>query len=193
MAAFTSIALGLAIAGATTSAVGQWKAGTQAKKAGQAQRRAAESQAELLDFNAHVADLQAADAIERGRQDENQFRQGVQGLIGSQRAGFAGGGVEVFSGSALDVQRDAAFLGELDMRTIRQNAMREAWGYKVEAEDIRRRAEITRQEGVMLEQAGRANQTAMRVGAVGGLLSTGGSLLEARYGFPRGNTTRDRG
>jgi hypothetical protein len=187
MAGFTTAAiLGLAFAGTATQAVGQWKAGTQAKKAGEAQRRAAESQAELLDFNAQVADLQAVDATARGLQEESRFRQGVRVMIGSQRAGIAAGGIDVGYGSAVDVQADAAMLGELDALTIRQNAAREAWGYKVEAADTRQRAKIARTEGVMLEAAGRANQTAARIGAVGGILGAGGSLLEARYGFPRG-------
>ncbi len=185
MGLITGIALGLAVASATTKAVGAWKAGTAAKKAGQAQKRAADSQAELLDFNANVADLQAKDAVERGAEEEAKFRSGIQVLIGSQRAGFAAGNIDVGGGSAVDVQADTAFLGEMDALTIRSNATREAWGYQVQAYDTRKRAEITRKEGVMLEAAGNANQTAARIGAVGGVLGAGGSLLEARYGFPR--------
>lgn len=187
MAGFTTaLILGLSAAGAATQAVGAWKAGTQAKKAGEAQRRASESQAELLDYNAQIADLQASDAVSRGQQEESKFRQGVRVMIGGQRAGIAAGNVDVGYGSAVDVQADAAMLGELDALTIRQNAAREAWGYKVEAADTRQRAKIARQEGVMLEAAGKANQTSARIGAVGGILGAGGSLLEAKYGFPRG-------
>lgn len=181
----TALILGLTAAGAATSAVGTWKSGTQAKKAGEAQKRAADSQAELLDFNAHVADLQAVDAVERGATDESRYRVGVRQLIGSQRVGFAAGNIDVGVGSAVDTQADTAMLGELDAMTIRQNAAREAWGYKVQATDTRKRAQIARQEGVMLEAAGKANQTAARVATVGGILGAGGSLLEAKYGFPR--------
>jgi len=182
MAAFSAALLAGSVA---ISAIGKWKAGTQAKKAGEAQQRAAESSAELLDFNAHIADLQAEDATQRGAEAESRFRAGVQGLIGSQRAGFAAGNIDVSVGSAVDVQADAAFLGELDALTIRQNAAREAWGYKVEAVDTRKRAEITRKEGTQFAAAGRANQTAARLGVVGDLVGAGGSLLEAKYGFRR--------
>ncbi|HMJ04575.1 MAG TPA: hypothetical protein VK506_16655 [Conexibacter sp.] len=159
------------------------KAGNAAKKAGEQQRQASESQAELADFNAQVADLQASDAIARGAQEESKFRQGVRGIIGSQRAGQAAGNIDVGFGSAVDVQADAAFLGEQDALTIRTNAAREAWGFKVEAADSRRRGEIARKEGVYLEKAGRATQAASRWGAAGTLVGGGASLLQQRYGF----------
>ena len=181
----TTLALALAAGGAGVQAVGSWRAGTEAREAGEAERRAADSQAELAEYNASVADLQAQDAVDRGAEEEGRFRQGVRAMIGSQRTGIAAAGVDVGFGSAVDVQADAAFLGELDALTIRTNAAREAWGYKVEAEDLRRRADIARKTGVFAERAGRANQTAARIGAVGSLVGSGASLLVAQYGFAR--------
>ncbi len=179
----TALALTLAGAGAATKAVGQWKAGSADKAAGEAQQRAANDEAALSDWNAQVVDLQAKDAVERGRLEENRFRQNVNLLIGSQRAGFAAGNVDVGFGSAVDVQAESAHQGELDALTIRTNAAREAWGFNVQAEDLRRRAEITRKEGVNAAAAGRARQSADRWGAVGTIAATGASLLEAKYGF----------
>lgn len=179
----TALALTLAGVGTGVSAFGQWRAGGAAKRAGEAGRRAAESQAELHDYNAAIAELQAADAIERGEEAASQFRQRVRQAIGSQRAGIAAQGVDVTYGSAVDAQADAEFLGELDALTIRTNAAREAWGFKVQSEDSRRRAEITRREGVMIEEAGNQQRTAARIGAVGSIIGGGASLLEARYGF----------
>lgn len=187
MAGFTMLGLGLLIAGVggATQAVGQIKAGNAAKRAGEAGRRAAESAAELSDYNAAVADLQAADALERGIEDESRFRSQVRGVIGGQRAAIAAGGTQVDFGSAVDVQADAAFLGELDALQIRTNAAREAWGYKVQAHDYRTRAKIQREEGVQIEEGGRAAQSASRFAAAGTLIGTGASLLEAKYGFGR--------
>lgn len=186
MAWGTALALALTGVGTAVSVAGQLKAGGAAKRAGEAERRAAESQAELLDYNAAVADLQAQDAIERGGEEEARFRQRIRATIGAQRAGFAASNIDVGYGSAVDVQADAAFLGELDALTIRTNAAREAWGYKVEATDIRKRAEIARREGVMLEAAGRERQSQARLGAVGTIAGTGATLLQQRYGFGEG-------
>jgi hypothetical protein len=182
-----AIPLIIAGVGAGISAIGQWKAGTAAKEAGQAQQAASEKQAEILDYNAHVADVQAADAIDRGAQEESKFRQGVKALVGSQRAGFAGAGVDVGYGSAVDVQGDAAYLSEIDAAQIKQNAQREAWGFKVQSVELTKRAGVTRMEGAMQAQAGEVAQSTARIGAVGGLVTTGGSLLMQKYGFKKEN------
>jgi hypothetical protein len=179
MAAFTAIALaGLALQGFSA-----YKAGKAQKAAGTAQRQAAESQAGLADYNAQVADLQAQDAIDRGGEAESRYRTQIKGVIGAQRAGFAASNVDVSFGSAVDVQADAAFLGELDALQIRTNAGREAWGYKVQAEDYRKRAEIARKEGVYLEKAGGQAATATYLQGASTILSGGASLLQQRYGF----------
>lgn len=184
MAAFSTIALlGLVAAGTATKVVGDIKAGNAAKRAGTAQREASESQAQLADYNAGVADLQATDAIARGAEEESRFRTSVKGIIGSQRAGAAAQGVDVNYGSPVDVQADAAFLGELDALTIKTNAAREAWGFKVQAEDLRKRGQIARKEGVYLEKAGQAAQSTSRWNAAGSILGSGTSLLQMRYGF----------
>lgn len=196
----TLIGLSLAAAGAATSAAGQVKAGHAAKQAGQAQQaqyeanaQVAESQAAQLDYNAHAAEEQAADATARGAEDESRFRTQVRGLIGSQRAGFAGQGVAVGSGSAADVQGDAAYLGNRDALTIRHNAAREAWGFQVQAEDLRQGAAIQRKAaaaarvgGTYAAAAGNAAQTQARIGAATSILGTGSSLVLDRYGWSRG-------
>lgn len=185
MAFGTAMTIGLIMAGVGTgtSVVGAIKSGNAQKRAGQAGQRAAESGADLLEANAAIADLQAADAIARGLEEEQRYRSVIRGAIGSQRAGFAAGNINVNEGSAVDVQADAAMLGELDALTIRTNAAREAWGYNVQAFDHRKRAEITRREGVMIAESGSAAQTASRWQAGSTLFSAGSSLLERAYGF----------
>jgi hypothetical protein len=41
----------------------------------------------------------------------------------------------------------------------------------------------------MIEEAGRQQQTAARIGAVGSVIGGGASLLEAQYGFRSRRTT----
>lgn len=206
MAAFTTIALlALGAAGLGVSAYGQIKQGRAAKKAGETagaaqekagtlQRQVSESEAALTDYNASVAALQAQDALERGAEEESRFRTQIRAAIAAQRVGFAAGNIDVSYGSAVDVQGDAAYLGELDALTIRTNAAREAWGFSVQGEDLRRRAAILRQEGRNLEEMGRIGADATRAsgraaasasyyGAASTLLGGGASLLQMRYGF----------
>ena len=169
MAAVTSFLIGTAIAGTALNAYGQ-------VKAGKAQQAAAESEAERAEFNAQVAEVQAADALARGREEESIFRQGVRGLIGSQRAGFAGQGVKVGVGSAADVVADTAYQGELDARRIRANAEREAWGYQMEAADLRMGADVSRRAGKNAAKAGWWNAGSTVLGATS-------SILQARMGW----------
>lgn len=184
MAAFTALSIiGLGLG--AFQAVQGFRAGKSAKKAGEQQQEAAESEAGLTDYNAQVADLQAGDAVARGAEEEQRFRAGVRGLVGAQRAAFAASNVDVGFGSALDVQADTAMLGELDALQIRTNAAREAWGYQVQAVDLRERARITRKEGENLAKTGREQQRQHQIGAIGSLVGTGASFLEARYGFGR--------
>lgn len=185
MAAFTALAIGLGIAGLVSSAVGQHEAGQAQKAAGAAQAEVSESQAEVQDFNAHVATEQAQDAIEKGAEDESRFRTQVRGAIGAQRTGFAGGNIDVGFGSAVDVQADAAYLGELDALTIRTNAARTAWGYQVQASDYTKQAAIDRKAAANQIAAGDQAATESNF-AVGTTLLTGGAgLLQAKYGFSK--------
>lgn len=108
------------------------------------QQQQADAESASLRTNAGLAELQAQDALARGAVAERQSRQNTRDLTGAQRVGYASQGVDVNSGSALSVQADTAAIGELDALTIRNNAAREAFGYRVDAENSRTREELTR-------------------------------------------------
>jgi len=97
--------------------------------------------------NARMANLQAEDAIKRGDKEALAHKKKVRQLIGAQRAALAAQGIEVDSGSALDVQMDTAALGGEDILTIKNNAWREAWGYRVQAEDYRNKGTWAKMSG----------------------------------------------
>lgn len=92
-------------------------------------------QAAMAEQNAGYKEAAAQDAIKRGDVQADQYRRQVGQLIGSQRAGFAANGVDVNSGTAADIQDDTAAFGEFDALTIANNAAREAWGYRVGAQN----------------------------------------------------------
>lgn len=185
MAAFTlsAIALALAAGGTAVSAIGQHKAGNAAEDAGHAAADVSESQAQVADFNSHVADLQAQDAVARGTEQENKFRMQIRGAIGGQRAGFAGGNIDVGFGSAVDVQADTAFIGELDALTIRTNAAREAWGYQVQSFDYKKQAEIDRKAAKNQILAGEQAKSASNWQVASTIAGGTASLLDAKYGL----------
>lgn len=176
MAAFTAFAIGTTL----FSAYQQVRAGRSEKKIGQIEQQAANSEAALIDYNAKVADLQAKDAIDRGQEEENRYRQQVRGLIGTERVAAAASNVDAGYGSALDVQVETARMGELDALTIRNNAAREAWGYNVQATDLRERANITRRGGQNAAIAGRERAKTSYLGAAGTILGGASRLYQGR-------------
>lgn len=181
MAVMTAIALGSLALGAF-STVQQVRG---QRKAGKLANEAAQEEAALIDYNATIADQQAADALERGQERKQAVRSATRQVIGTQRAGFAGQGVDVSSGSAADVQADAAFLGELDALTEETNAAREAWGIKVQATDLRNRADVTRRTGVNQQKAANAASWGTAIGGAANVIGGATNLLAARYGFNR--------
>jgi hypothetical protein len=86
--------------------------------------------------NARLAGLQADDARRRGAHAVKNYQAGVRQTIGSSRVAMAASGVDVASGSALDVQMDLAGQGAVGAKTIENNSWREAWGFEVQGSNI---------------------------------------------------------
>lgn len=106
---------------------------TGAQNQARAQKAQGEYQKSMYDENAAFSTLAAEDAIRRGDKDAAQLKNQGKQTIGAQRAALAAQGVDVGSGSALDIQVDTAYQVQLDSMKIKNNAWREAWGYKTEA------------------------------------------------------------
>lgn len=128
--------------------------GTAAQTYSQSQAIKAQGrfQKNQLEFNASVAELQAEDAITRGNKEALNKRKQSKQVIGSQRAALAAQGIEVNADTASQIQEDTAGLAAEDIITIKNNAWREAWGYRVQAQDLRTQA-------AMAKSAARFNQT----------------------------------
>lgn len=164
-------------------AISQWRQGKKEKQAAESVAQVYEAKAQQDEFNAGIADEQARDAVNRGTEEELRFRQQVRGLIGTQRSGYAAQGVVVDNGSAADVQHDANTLADADVRTIRGNAQREAWGFRNEAQNFRTDAGINRKGGDVARREGANAQKAAHIGAVTSLVGGTSSLLLQKYGW----------
>lgn len=89
----------------------------------------------VAESNRRIAEMKARDALKRGHETEARSRQGNRKVIGSQRAALAAQGIRVDFGSAADIQTETANIGELDALTIKNNALREAFGYTTQGQD----------------------------------------------------------
>ncbi len=140
MAALTAAALALTAANTVNSFVGQQRAAKGAERQGN-------YEAGVYEQDAGIADTQALDAFARGKEAERRQNTLTRQTIGAQRAAMAAAGIDLGVGSAADVQADTAHIGELDALTIANNAKREAYGYQVQAMDLRARAGMARAGG----------------------------------------------
>lgn len=99
-------------------------------------------------WNAGQADLQAQDAIMLGDSAAARVRGGdVKRLVSQQRVAAAGQGVDVSHGSAAQAQASSAAMGALDALTIRNNAAREALGFRGQAIGERYKGRLARISG----------------------------------------------
>lgn len=141
---------------------------------GSANKGAAEYNASVAAANAQIAKNKAAMAGAAGtaqvEQAQLQNRAKIGGLIASQAAS----GINVNSGSALDVRSSAQQLGQLNAITVRSNAARQAYGYDVES------ASDTGQQGLYQSEANNA-MPAAEINAAGTVLGNAGSAA-SRYG-----------
>lgn len=164
MCELATIAAVASIAGTAMSVMGQMQAGDAAAKS-------AEYNAAVARNNQIVADRQADDAVKRGQVAEDEQRRKTAQIKGAQRAALGASGVALDSGSPLDILGDTAAFGELDALTIRNNASREAYGYKVQGMNFAAEAGLADARGAA------AKQSAL-IGAGATLLSGAGNVID---------------
>lgn len=139
----------------------------------------------MANINAKFADVQADQALRQGDRQATLLRQrGVQ-VQGAQRASAAAQGIRVDDGSAADLVDQTRTLSADDQITARNNAWREAFGIKTQAQFNVSQANM---------QA-RANNNAATGTLIGGLLQGGATAMKATgYGLKafRDNKTPER-
>lgn len=149
-------------AGTGVSAVGQI-AGGNAKAANAAY------QSQVAANNAKVATQDATLEIQSG--EVASFNQGLKtrAKVGAQKASQGAAGIDVNSGSAVDVRAGTEELGMLDALTMRSDASKRAYAKQVEASNDTAQSQLLTAESSQDVEAG-------ELGAAGTLLSGASSV-----------------
>lgn len=131
---------------------------------------------EMAEYKGAVGLINAKQARLQGQAISDAQRRKTSGLIGQQHALQGASGVDVGSGSPVDVRASSAALGELDALTILNNAETKALGFQ--------------QQRQLDLAAGEAGETAGYIGAATSLLGAAGSVSDKwlRYKTPYGGT-----
>lgn len=158
-------ALGASAAAASTISTVATVAGAALSAAGAIQQ--GKQQSAIANAQANAADVQARQAIEAGRQDEQNFRMKTSQQQSQKVAEMAANGLDTSSGSALSVAGDISALGETDALRIRRSAYDTASGYGTQAAIYRQSAKNAEQSGLL--------------GAASSLLSGTGTVAKQWY------------
>lgn len=120
--------------------VGLAVSGVGAAMSARGAANAAAGQKAAARYNAQVGEIQAEDALARGRTQVARQVGEVQSLKSDQIATMAANGVDIGFGSALDVLAGTDVAAEAERVAIMNNAEREAFGHRTGAAMDRFRA-----------------------------------------------------
>lgn len=165
-------ATAFAVGSAAVSTAGSMMQAHQQGKAGKQQ--AAYQQA--LARNQQIAAQQMAkDARKRAKIAETQQRRQNKAAEGRQRTMLAANGVEMDSGSALDVQGDMAAMGELEALKVRDKGEREAMSFDQQASDAQQQSLFQEYQGRVAANNAKAS---MADSLWGGVQKIGGIAID---------------
>lgn len=126
-------------AGAAASAVGAYFGA----KSQQVQLRGA---ADIADINARQSELSAQQELARGNAAAASVSARAGQVKGAQRAALATNGVDLGVGSAAEVLTSTDLAKENDINTVTANAVRAAWGQRMQATNFTNEA-LTKRAG----------------------------------------------
>ena len=169
---FSEIALAsIAVGSAAMSGV---SAATQAN----ASKQSANYQAQVDQNNATIATQQRSAAIDQGQTQSMQAELQQSQLLSQQKADLTANGLNLNSGSAVDLLASTKFLGQQDVNAIQTNAARQAWGYSVQASNDQAQSSLAKW------QADNTNPAAIgAMAGAGSLLSSASSYAMSRKGL----------
>ncbi len=140
--------------------------------------QASRLQAQIAQNNSALAGQNAFATANAGEAAQNQAQMKTRAVIGATKAAQAANGIDVNTGSAVDVRASEAELGKMDAMTIRSNAARQAYGYQVEGVTQRAQSKLLKAQATQAEIAGVINAGADLLGGSssgGGIGGSGGA------------------
>lgn len=135
MGATTAIAL--MAAGGASNVVGSFFSAS-------GQRSALRNQADIAEINARVSEMSAQSELMRGQRETQAVRLRTASLKSRQRAAMAANGVDLGEGSAAEILTSTDYMGEVDAQTATDNAIRQAWGHRMNATNMSNDARMRR-------------------------------------------------
>ena len=162
---FATAAIAMQGAGAVSSVIGAYSSA-------KSQKSLLNGQADIADINARIAEIGAQSVLSQGRAQTNAIGLQAGQLRGRQRVALAANGVDMGEGSAAEVQTGTDMMKEIDRNTAEANAIRSAWGYRMQATNLQNDALMKRATADSISPGMQAFST---------LLSEGGKVAGSWY------------
>lgn len=147
-----------------------------------AQAASQQSAANAADYNAEVARQKASVAFQQGNANEEAQRRQAAMVMGKQAAATAQSGVDLSSGSALDLYKQSATNAELDALNIRYGAQLQAQGFQQQGTLDTLSAQQSRSNASSAMTAGYLNAGAAALSSYGSYTSQKASIQAAQKG-----------
>lgn len=114
-------------------------------------------QAQVAKKNANIAQQNADQKRQEGIEEARQQRIKTLQAVGSQQAAMAANGIDISSGTALDIIEDTTATGELDALTKQYNYESQAIALEQQADNFNNQASLDTLAGQNAYQAGKMN------------------------------------
>ena len=165
---------GLQAYGLVTQAIGSYYSS-------RAQKEDLDFQSRMAEINARLAESSAQNALLAGQREEQKAKLATANTKSTQRAAMAANGLDLGSGSPVNVLSSTDLIGEIDAQTIKTNAIASAWGYRVEGSNYSAQAARSKASAGAVSPFGSAATT---------LLGGAGQVASGWYSMNRGAAMR---
>lgn len=174
--ALSAVGTGLAVKGMIDQSHAAKQQGVAAVEQAAAQTDMSQYQAQVARNNATSAKNNATYAMQVGEVDATT--EGLKGRsrLGAIKAAQAANGLDVNTGSAVDVRAGEAAAARQDVLTTRSNAALKAYGYRTDAANFEAQAGLHDREALYATKAGEINKKAADTNAKATLLGGASGL-----------------
>lgn len=97
-------------------------------------------QARMAEINGRISELAAQGEMLRGERAIADVTMRAGRVKSAARVAMAANGIDMGEGNAVEIQASTDLLKEMDVNTIRANAVRAAWGHRMNAVDASNQA-----------------------------------------------------
>lgn len=183
-----AIAAASAVAVAASTALGTIGSIQQGKQ----QQAMADYQANVAKENAKIAQNNADTERQTGIEEARLQRMKTLQAVGAQQAAMAANGMDVTSGTSLDIIQDTSAMGELDALQIQTNYERRALAYEQQANNFNNEAQMDTIAGKNAYSAGIINGVSNGLNGIGKVVGVADKWLGFSDSFG-GNGNKNSG